>query len=60
MYAKFVNKLQAAFPDIQVVGSIVHPGKHKVSDGRVLVVQEVQRPVGIALNTSWGLVTMDL
>ena len=53
------NKLQAAFPDVQVVGGMAHPGKLKVADGRVLVVQERTCPVRIALHTSWGLVTMD-
>ena len=38
---------------------MAHPGKLKVADGRVLVVQERTCPVRIALHTSWGLVTMD-
>ena len=53
------NKLQAAFPDVPVVGGMAHPGKLKVADGRVLVVQVRTCPVRIALHTSWGLVTMD-
>ena len=38
MPAGIANKLQAAFPDVQVVGGMAHPGKCKVADGRVLVV----------------------
>ena len=38
---------------------MAHPGKLKVADSRVLVVQERTCPVRIALHTSWGLVTMD-
>ena len=38
---------------------MAHPGKLKVADGRVLVVQDRTCPVRIALHTSWGLVTMD-
>ena len=59
MSAGIANNLQAAFPDVQVVGGMAHPGKLKVTDGRVLVVQERTCPVRIALHTSWGLVTMD-
>ena len=59
MSAGIANKLQAAFPDVQVVESMAHPGKLKVADGRVRVVQERTCPVRIALHTSWGLVTMD-
>ena len=59
MSARIANKLQAAFPDVQVVGGMAHPGKLKVADGRVLVVQERTCPVRIALYTSWGLVTME-
>ena len=60
MSAGIANKLQAEFPDVQVVGGMAHPGKFKVADGRVLVVQERRCPVRIALHTSWGLVTMEL
>ena len=59
MSAGIANKLQAEFPDVQVVGGMAHPGKFKVADGRVLVVQERTCPVRIALHTSWGLVTME-
>ena len=59
MSAGIANKLQAAFPDVQVVGGMAHPWKFKVADSRVLVVQERTCPVWIALHTSWGLVTMD-
>ena len=34
------NKLQAAFPDVQAVGGMSHPGKLKVADGRVLAVEK--------------------
>ena len=44
---------------VRVVGGMAHPGKLKVADGRVLVVQERTCPVRVALHTSWGLVTMD-
>ena len=40
MSAGIANKLKAAFPDVQVVVGMAHPGKLKVADGRVLVVQE--------------------
>ena len=52
MSAGIANKLQAAFPNLQVVRSMAHPGKHKVADGRVLVVQERTCPVRIALHIS--------
>ena len=38
---------------------MAHPGKLKVADGRVLVVQERTCALQIALHTIWGLVTMD-
>ena len=57
--AEIANNLQAAFPDVQVVGGMAHPGKLKVADGRVLVVYQGTCPVRIALHISWGLVTMD-
>ena len=38
---------------------MAHPGKFKVADARVPVVQERACPVRIALHTSWGSVTMD-
>ena len=38
---------------------MAYPGKLKVADGRVLVVQERTCPVRIALRTSWGLATLD-
>ena len=57
--AGIANKLQAAFPDVQVVGGMAHPGTLKVADGHVLEVRERTCPVRIALHTSWGLVTMD-
>ena len=60
MSAGIANKLQAPFPDVQVVGGMAHPGKLKVADGRVLVIQERTCPVRIAMHTSWGLVTMNL
>ena len=59
MCAGIAHKLQAAFPDVQVVGGMTHPWKLKVADGRVLAVQEETCPVRIALHTSWRLVTMD-
>ena len=59
MSAGIANKLQAALPDVQVVGGLAHPGKLKVAHGRVLVVQKKTCPVRIAVHTSWGLVTMD-
>ena len=59
MSAGVANKLQAAIPGVQVMGGMAHPGKLKVADGRVIVVQERTCPVWIALHTSWGLVTMD-
>ena len=40
MSVGIATKLQAAFPDVQVVGGMSHPGKLKVADDRVLVVQE--------------------
>ena len=59
MSAGIANKLQAAFPDVQVVKGMAHPGKFKVAYGRVLVVQERTCLVRIALHTSWGLITVD-
>ena len=52
MSAGITTKLQAAFPDVQVVGGMAHRGKLKVADGRVLVAQERTCPVRIALHTS--------
>ena len=57
--AGIANKLQAACPDVQVVGGMPHSGELKVADGRVLVVQERTCPVRISLHTSWGLITME-
>ena len=59
MSTGMANKLQAAFPDVQVVGSMAHPGKLKVADDRVRVVQKRTFPVRIALHISWGLINMD-
>ena len=58
MSVGIAHKLQAVFPDVQLVGGITLPGKLKVADGRVLAVQEKTWLVRIALHTSWGLVTM--
>ena len=52
------NKLQEAFPDVEVVGGM-YPGILKVAGGRVLAVEQETCPVRIALHTSWGLVTLD-
>ena len=59
IYPGIAQKLQAAFPDVQVVGGMSHPGKLKVADGRVLAVEKKTCPVRVALQTSWGLVTLD-
>ena len=40
MSVGITNKRQAAFPDVQVVGDMSHPGKLKVADGRVLAVEQ--------------------
>ena len=56
MSVEIANKLQAAFPDVQVLESMSHPRKLKVANGRVLAVEKQTCPVGIALHTSWGLV----
>ena len=50
MSAGIAHKLQAAFPDVQVVGGMTRPGKLKVADGRVLEVQDKTCPARIALN----------
>ena len=39
MSVGIANKLQAAFPDVKVVGGMSQPGKLKVADGRVLKVE---------------------
>ena len=53
------NKLQAAFPDVRLVGDMSHPGKLKVADGRVLATEKKTCPVRISLHTSWDLVTLN-
>ena len=50
MSAGIANKLQAAFPDVLV--GMAHPGKLKVANGRVRVVQARTCPLRIALHTS--------
>ena len=57
MSVGIANKLQMAYPDVQVVGG--HRTRGKVADGRVLVVEKKTCPVRIALHTSSGLVTLD-
>ena len=59
MSVGIANKLQSAFPDVQVVRGMSHPGKLKVADGRVLAVEKKTYPVRIALHTSRSLVTLD-
>ena len=59
MSAAIANKLQAAFPDVPVVGSMTHAGRLKVADGRVMEVNRKTCPVRHALHTSWGLVQAD-
>ena len=59
MSVGIANKLQAAFPDVQVVGGKSHPGKLKVADSQVLAGEQKTCPVRIALQTSWGLVALD-
>ena len=59
MSAGIASRLQAVFPDVQVVGGMQNPGKLKVADGRVLAVTQKTCPVRIALHTSWGLVSVD-
>ena len=59
MSGGIANKLQAAFPDVQVVGGMSHPKKFKVADGRVLAIEKKNCPVRIALHTSRALVTLD-
>ena len=48
---EIAHKLQTAFPAVQVVAGMSHPGKLKVSDGRVLTVGKNRCLVRIALNT---------
>lgn len=52
------SSLQAAFPDILVVGGMKNPGKLKKVGGRVLEVTHKTCPVRVALYTSWGLVSV--
>ena len=59
MSVGIANKLQAAFPDAQVVGGMSHPEELKVADDRVLEVEKKTFPVPMALHNSWGLVTPD-
>ena len=59
MFVGITNKLQAAFPDVRVVGGMSHPGKLKVANKRMLAVEKKTCPVRIALHTSWSLVTLD-
>ena len=59
MSAAIATKLQAAFPDVPVVGGMTHAGRLKVADGRVLEVNKKTCPVRLALHTSWGLVQVD-
>ena len=49
MSVGIANKLQAAFPCVQVLGGMSHPGKLKVADGWLLPVEKKTCPVRIEL-----------
>ena len=52
MSVGIMNKLQAAFPDVQVGGGMSHPGSIKLAESRVLVVEQKTCPVRIARRPS--------
>ena len=53
-------KMQAAVPDVQIVGSMTDDQYVKMADGKFVLVKQKSCPVRTALQTMWGPVVMDL
>ena len=52
-------KLQAAVPDIQIVGPMTDDQYIKMAEGKLVLVKQKSCPVRTALHTMWGPVVMD-
>ena len=52
-------KLQAAVPDVQIVGPMTNGQYVKMVDGKLVLVKQKSCPVRTVLHTMWGLVVMD-
>ena len=52
-------KLQAAVPDVQIVGPMTDDQHVKMADGELVLVKKKSCPVRTALHTMWGPVVMD-
>ena len=59
MSESVVEKLQAAVPDVQIVGPMTDDQYVKMADGRLVLVMQKSCPVRTALHTMWGPVVMD-